>query len=144
MVGWWPQFLCCCRHNPEDPELLSTLGLLYLQVTGRMAFGGIICLLIYIIFIFKFQTNSTEKAFECLGSALTYDPGNGKVIGEGRCASFDAHFHSRQFSLPEQWCSNMGTLTWLWASIRWLHATLQSLRSCGITLGCATMGRRNT
>eukprot|EP00731_Ephydatia_muelleri_P026396 Em0018g496a len=44
------------KHNPEDPELLSTLGLLYLQ------------------------TNSTEKAFECLGSALTYDPGNGKAI----------------------------------------------------------------
>lgn len=44
------------KHNPEDPELLSTLGLLYLQ------------------------TNSTEKAFECFGSALTYDPGNGKAI----------------------------------------------------------------
>lgn len=44
------------KHNPEDPELLSTLGLLYLQ------------------------TGASQKAFECLGGALTFDPSNYKAI----------------------------------------------------------------
>ncbi len=45
-----------CRHSPEDPDLLSTLGLLYLQ------------------------SGATQKAFDCLGSSLTFDPTNSKAI----------------------------------------------------------------
>ncbi|XP_033119687.1 Bardet-Biedl syndrome 4 protein-like [Anneissia japonica] len=42
--------------SPENPELLTTIGLLYLQV------------------------NQNQKAFENLGNALTYDPSNVKAI----------------------------------------------------------------
>jgi tetratricopeptide (TPR) repeat protein len=44
------------RQNPEDSDLLANLGILYLQI------------------------GSSQKAFECLGSALTFDPSNYKVI----------------------------------------------------------------
>ena len=44
------------RTNPEDPDLLSTLGLLHLQA------------------------GSTKKAFELLGSALIFDSSNAKAI----------------------------------------------------------------
>ncbi|XP_064398585.1 Bardet-Biedl syndrome 4 protein-like [Halichondria panicea] len=44
------------KHSPEDPDLLSTLGLLYLQ------------------------SGATQKAFDCLGSSLTFDPTNSKAI----------------------------------------------------------------
>ncbi|XP_070537320.1 BBSome complex member BBS4-like [Ptychodera flava] len=49
------------EFNPENPELLSTLGLLYLQV------------------------GQTQKAFEHLGNALTYDPANVKAILAAGC-----------------------------------------------------------
>ena len=48
-------YLLCTSHSPEDPELLATLGLLYLE------------------------EGQPQKAFESLGSALTYDPSNNKV-----------------------------------------------------------------
>ncbi|XP_022103425.1 Bardet-Biedl syndrome 4 protein-like isoform X2 [Acanthaster planci] len=44
------------EFSPENPELLTTLGLLYLQV------------------------NQYQRAFEHLGNALTYDPSNVKAI----------------------------------------------------------------
>ena len=44
------------RLNPEDPDLLTTLGLLHLQV------------------------GQVKRAFERLGSALTFDPTNAKAI----------------------------------------------------------------
>ena len=44
------------RLNPEDPDLLTTLGLLHLQV------------------------GQVKRAFEQLGSALTFDPTNAKAI----------------------------------------------------------------
>ena len=47
--------LLYASHSPEDPELLATLGLLYLE------------------------ESQPQKAFESLGSALTYDPSNNKV-----------------------------------------------------------------
>ncbi|XP_077993436.1 BBSome complex member BBS4-like [Glandiceps talaboti] len=49
------------EFNPENPELLSTLGLLYLQI------------------------GQTQKAFEHLGNALTYDPSNVKAILAAGC-----------------------------------------------------------
>ncbi|XP_065913269.1 Bardet-Biedl syndrome 4 protein-like [Dysidea avara] len=48
-------------HSPENPEVLSTLGLLYLE------------------------QGQPQKAFECLGSALTYDPSNNKAILAAGC-----------------------------------------------------------
>ena len=30
------------RHNPEDPDLLCTLGLLYLQVGGTSQLGALV------------------------------------------------------------------------------------------------------
>ena len=44
------------RLNPEDPDLLTTLGLLHLQV------------------------GQVKRAFERLGSALTFDPTHAKAI----------------------------------------------------------------
>ncbi|XP_038070273.1 Bardet-Biedl syndrome 4 protein-like isoform X2 [Patiria miniata] len=44
------------EFSPENPELLTTLGLLYLQM------------------------NQNQRAFEHLGNALTYDPSNVKAI----------------------------------------------------------------
>ena len=44
------------EFSPENPELLTTLGLLYLQM------------------------NQSQKAFEQLGNALAYDPGNVHAI----------------------------------------------------------------
>ena len=44
------------RLNPEDPDLLTTLGLLHLQV------------------------GQVKRAFERLGGALTFDPTNAKAI----------------------------------------------------------------
>ena len=49
-------FLHNTRLNPEDPDLLTTLGLLHLQV------------------------GQVKRAFEQLGSALTFDPTNAKAI----------------------------------------------------------------
>ena len=46
----------CIRLNPEDSDLLTTLGLLHLQV------------------------GQVKRAFERLGSALTFDPTNAKAI----------------------------------------------------------------
>ncbi|CAI8038852.1 Bardet-Biedl syndrome 4 protein [Geodia barretti] len=43
-------------HNPDSPELLTTLGLLYMEL------------------------GETKKAFEALGSALTFDPSNARAI----------------------------------------------------------------
>ena len=45
-----------CRSNPEDSDLLTTLGLLYLQL------------------------GQTQQAFEALGGALTFDPYHGMAI----------------------------------------------------------------
>ncbi|BFZ13361.1 hypothetical protein BsWGS_16400 [Bradybaena similaris] len=44
------------EHSPENPDLLTTVGLLYMQV------------------------NQFQKAFENLGNAMTYDPSHTKAI----------------------------------------------------------------
>lgn len=44
------------RWNPEDPDLLTTLGLLHLQL------------------------GESQQAFEALGGALTFDPSHGMAI----------------------------------------------------------------
>lgn len=44
------------RWNPEDPDLLTTLGLLHLQL------------------------GEPQQAFEALGGALTFDPNHGMAI----------------------------------------------------------------
>lgn len=44
------------EFSPENPEILTTIGLLYLRV------------------------NENHKAFDCLGNALAYDPTNAKGI----------------------------------------------------------------
>ena len=46
----------CNRWSPEDPDLLTTLGLLQLQM------------------------GNYQKAFEALGTAMTFDPNNGMAI----------------------------------------------------------------
>lgn len=44
------------EFSPENPELLTTVGLLHLQ------------------------QGDNQKAFECLGNALTHDPRDAKAI----------------------------------------------------------------
>ena len=57
-LSQWPVILYNwnSRLNPEDPDLLTTLGILHLQV------------------------GQVKRAFERLGSALTFDPTHAKAI----------------------------------------------------------------
>ena len=67
------------EFSPENPELLTTLGLLHMQVqrlyttTTKMWQSWTFANLF-------FQRGEFQRAFEHLGNALTYDPVNPKAI----------------------------------------------------------------
>lgn len=83
-----------CRWNPEDPDLLTTLGLLHLQL------------------------GEPQQAFEALGGALTFDPNHGMAILAAGCmmqehGDFDvalSKYRVAATSLPEspQLWNNIG------------------------------------
>ncbi|KAK3755416.1 hypothetical protein QZH41_016631, partial [Actinostola sp. cb2023] len=59
------------EFSPENPELITTLGLLYLQVRVRLLPGGVFS---------GYFRGASQRAFEHLGLAMTYDPSNVKAI----------------------------------------------------------------
>lgn len=87
------------RFSPENTELLTTLGLLYLQVLrqelvpvkpkNQLQGSGTHPLSGSFLFILFFpQLGKYQKAFEHLGNALTFDPSNYKVCRHTAGGSF--------------------------------------------------------
>ncbi|KAK3872538.1 hypothetical protein Pcinc_022383 [Petrolisthes cinctipes] len=116
------------EYFPENSELHTTLGLLYMQLG-------------------KYQ-----QAFEHLGTTLTFDPTNTRaILAAGSmmqlmlefvltlCCLCDALYHIKIASCIRA----TRTLMWPWPSTGWLHRPFLSPHHSGTTLPCASLGKRN-